>query len=409
MTGFVVAAALLTLAALGFVLWPLLRTRADSRQSRRQANLTVYRDQFAELERDLKLGTLDATRYESARSELERRLLDEVGEHKPVGEGVGRSRSARYAAVAIALALPVCAALLYLKLGQPEAMRPPKRAGFDPATITVQEFEALTRKLADKLARNPDDPTGWLMLGRAYKAMERYPDAVKALSEANKRDPDNAAVLVELAEAMALANGQNLAGEPTRLLDRALKLKPDDQKALTLAGTAAFARGDYHAAIGYWQRLRKLVPPQSELAQAVDKGIDEARMRAAGKPSRGAEQTSGVHAEAIRGEIRLAVALKSQVNPDDNVFVFVRAVEGPRVPLAVIKRQARDLPLRFQLDDSQAMAPELKLSGFSKVIVSARVSKSGSAAPQAGDLQGASGIVRPGTRGVVVTIDSVVP
>jgi cytochrome c-type biogenesis protein CcmH len=254
------------------------------------------------------------------------------------------------------------------------------------------------------MAANPDDPTGWLMLGRAYKALERFPDAAKALAEAEKRSPQDPDVLVEYAEALALAGNQNLEGEPRRLLERALKLSPDNAKALTLMGTAAFARQDYRAAIGYWERLQKQVPPDSELGQALARGIEQARSLAGGKTA----QAGAAHPEAIRGEVRMAPALKERAGADDTVFVFIRAADGPRMPLAVLTRKVRELPAKFQLDDSLAMASELKVSRFPRLIVAARVSKSGSAQPQAGDLQGASGVVKPGASGVVVTIDSVV-
>jgi cytochrome c-type biogenesis protein CcmH len=405
MTSFVLVAALLTLAALIFVLWPLLRGRGRAPLSLRQANLSIYRDQFAELERDLAQGVLDAGQYESARGELERRLLEEVGADS-AGREVPAPRRSWIAAAVIGVAIPVLAGLLYTRLGTPEALDPSRPAAVDPASITLEQFQAMTEKLAQRQAANPDDVQGWLMLGRAYKALDRSAEAVQALSEANRRQPGHAEILVELAEATALAQGRNLEGEPRKLLERALAIDPGNEKALTLAGTAAFARKDYRAAIGYWERLRNRVPADSELAQAVSRGIEEAR--ALGGIEAAPGRAAGPAPEAIRGEVRLAAALKQQAAPDDTVFVFVRAAEGPRMPLAVLTKKVKDLPTRFQLDDSQSMTPALKLSGFPKLIVSARVSKSGSATPQAGDLQGASGIVAPGAAGVVVTIDSVV-
>jgi cytochrome c-type biogenesis protein CcmH len=407
MTAFVLVAALLTLAALAFVLWPLLRARPRAPVSPRQANLSVYRDQFAELERDLKLGVLDASQYESAHSELERRVLEEVGEQPAQDRTSPVPASSRLAALAIGLAVPIVAGLLYWRLGTPDALSPPKPAALDPGAITAEQFEAMTQKLADRMAANPEDAGGWLMLGRAYKALGRFPEAVKALTEADRRKPGNADILVDLAEATALAQGQDLDGKPRKLLERALAIDPDNAKALTLAGTAAFARKDYRAAIAYWDRLRKQVPAESELGQALARGIEEARVLAGGKP-RAKPADAGAPPEAVRGEIRLAAALKQKAGPDDTVFVFARAAEGPRMPLAVLTKKVKDLPTRFQLDDSQSMTPAMKLSGFPKLIVSARVSRSGSATPQAGDLQGASGVVAPGASGVVVTIDSVV-
>ena len=307
--------------------------------------------------------------------------------------------------------MPLCAGLLYWHLGQPSGIGAPKHTAPDASNITQADFEAMTAKLAQRMAANPDDPVGWLMLGRAYKALERYPDAVQALQEANRRKPNQPEILVEYAEALALQHGRSLDGEPMRLLERALKIDPNHPKALTLAGAAAFEAKDYKRAIAYWERLLGQVPADSELAQALKTGLAQARQLAGVKPPPAAAASSAplAAAETIRGEVRLAAALAGRAGPQDTVFVVARAAEGPRMPLAVVRSQVKDLPLRFALDDSQAMAPQMKLSGFSKVIVTARISKSGNAMPQSGDLQGASAPVRPGASGVVITIDSVVP
>jgi cytochrome c-type biogenesis protein CcmH len=401
MTAFLIAAVLLVAAGLVFVLWPLLRPAAGARTSVRAANLSIYRDQFAELERDLRLGTLDATQYENARAELERRLLEEVAE-QPADAGAAR-QSGRKLAVLVAVLMPLTAGLLYWHLGQPQGIGAPKHAVPDAGEITQADFEAMTRQLAERMAANPDDPVGWLMLGRAYKALDRLPDAVKALQEADRRRPDEPEILVEYAEALALAGGRTFEGEPMRVLERALKIDPNHPKALTLAGTAAFEAKDYTRAIVYWERLQAQVPADSELGQALQAGLARARELAGAKPAPAAG------GETIRGEVRLAAGLTGRAGPEDTVFVVARAAEGPRMPLAVLRKQVKDLPLTFALDDSLAMAPQMKLSGFPEVIVTARISKSGNAAPQSGDLEGASAPVQPGASGVVITVDSVVP
>jgi cytochrome c-type biogenesis protein CcmH len=422
-TAFLIAAALLTLGGLVFVIWPLLRPARRARATAQATSVSLYRDQFAELERDLKLGTLDPAQYGSARAELERRLLDEMATQP--AEARATRRDGWRLALSLAVLMPVCAGLLYWHLGQPSGIGAAKRRVVDPANMTRADFEAMTTKLAMRMAAKPDDPVGWLMLGRAYKALERYPEAVQALVEAVRRQPDEPEILAEYAEALGLQRGGNLDGQPMRLLERALKIDPNHPKALTLAGAAAFASRDYQHAVTYWERLLAQVPPDSELAQALKTGVAQARQAAGMKapaavaakpapevratPGAGATAAAEAGAETIHGEVRLATALAARAAPEDTVFVVARAVDGPRMPLAVVRKQVKDLPLRFALDDSQAMAPQMKLSGFPKVIVTARISKSGNATPQSGDLQGASAQVAPGARGVVVTVDSVVP
>jgi cytochrome c-type biogenesis protein CcmH len=408
MIAFVTLAVLLVLAALLFVLWPLLRAPRAAATTQ-AANLDVYRDQFAELERDVRLGTIDAKQYDVAVAELQRRLLDEAGQDGQVRQA-GPARASRITAAAIALLIPVTAGLLYWHLGEPQALDPAQHAEADASSITQEQFEAMTEQLAARMAANPDDAEGWAMLGRAYKALGRYPDAAKALAEANQRRPGVPELLVEYAEALAQVHGK-LAGEPRRLLEQALKIAPNDPKALTLAGGAAFEAGDYRQAIRHWQTVAAGVPADSELGKALATGIERAQAMSGGKPAVAPSQPAAadVAAPVVRGEIRLAAALKERAAADDTVFIFARAAEGPRMPLAVLRKQVRDLPATFQLDDSMAMNPALKLSSVPRVVVTARVSRTGGATPQSGDLQGESQPVAPGARPVSITIDKVLP
>jgi cytochrome c-type biogenesis protein CcmH len=410
---FALLAAVLVAAALALVLRPLLRAQPGAQPTPGNANRSIYRDQLTELERDLSLGTLDRTQYEAARAELQRRVLEEAGAGSAPASRTGAT--ATRTALVIGVAMPVIAALLYWHLGQPQGIDASRQATQDTAPPTPEQFQAMTQQLAERMASNPDDPVGWLMLGRAYKALERYPEAVQALAEANRRRPGDAEILVEYAEALAQAAGGKFGTEPTRLLDQALAVAPDDPKALTLAGGAALQAGDYGTAVRHWERLATQVPPDSELGQALAAGLARARSLAQGGAappgaSSGAESKRGAASgPAVHGEVRLSAALKNRAAPDDTVFIFARAADGPRMPLAVIRRQVKDLPTDFQLDDSMAMNPELRLSAFARVVVAARVSRSGSATVQSGDLLGESAPVAPGTARVSVVIDKVTP
>jgi len=325
----------------------------------------------------------------------------------------------------VAFAVPVCATLLYLHLGNPQGLSAPKHAAVDASSISLEQFKSMTDKLAARMENNPNDSVGWMMLGRAYKSLERYADAIKALERAEKLDPRNPEILVEYAEAIALFRGGKLDGAPTGLLESALKIAPDNEKALTLAGTAAFGRHDYASAIRYWQRLVAKIPSDSELGRALSSGIAEAKARAAGKaPVAGAPQREPDTSEAplasapqrgpdatkaVSGVVHLSPAFVAKASPEQTVFIFARAAQGPRMPLAVLKKQVKDLPVAFKLDDSMAMTPGLELSSFPQVIIGARISKSGTAMPAPGDLVGASKPIEPGASGVVVVIDGQVP
>jgi cytochrome c-type biogenesis protein CcmH len=234
--------------------------------------------------------------------------------------------------------------------------------------------------------------------------MERFGEANGAYKKAVELRPQDADLLADYAESLALAAGRALVGEPTRLLDRALKLEPRNTKVLTLSGSAAFERKDYKAAIGYWETVLKQPGVGGELAQALQKGIAESRAHLTGKPVAAAPAGK----ERVTGVVNLDDSLKSKVRPDDTLFVFARAATGPRMPLAIVKIKVADLPYKFSFDDSMAMMPEMKLSQFADIVIGARVSKSGGATPQAGDLEGNSDKVKPGRTGVRVTIDRAV-
>jgi cytochrome c-type biogenesis protein CcmH len=392
---FAIVAVLLVLVALVIILRPLLRAPRGQGIARDKSNLQIHRDQFAELERDLASGALNAASYEQAKTELERRVLEE---DVPPAEVVSPPKPGKATPIAIAVLLPVAAALLYLYLGNLQGIVPPAP---DPSSVTASQFEAMTAKLAARMKTNPKDAEGWKMLGRAYRAMERYGEANAAYRKSFEINPNDVDLLGDFAESLALGAGRSMAGEPTQLLDRALKLDPNNTKILALSGSAAFERKDYKAAVRYWETILKLPGVDAELGQALQKGIAESKSRMSGKPA--AVVAAGK--EKVSGEVSLAAAVQAGAAPDDTVFVFARATSGPRMPLAITKIRVRDLPYRFAFDDTSAMMPDMKISAFPEIVIGARVSKSGSATPAPGDLEGASGPVKPGQSGIQVSID----
>jgi cytochrome c-type biogenesis protein CcmH len=288
MTGFLIAAALLVVFTLLFLLTPLLRRRAPGTEASRAAiNAGIYRDQIAELERDLKGGSLSQADYEESRTELSRRLLEDAGAQE---SAAAKAQPARKSAVLIGLTLPIAAALTYFVLGNVPALAP--QSAQHPK-VTAQQIEDMVAKLAARMEQNPDDPKGWIMLGRSYKAMGRYEEATRAFARAEKVVSADPHLLSEYAEALALSTGGSLRGKPSELLARALKLDPDFPDALVLAGTAAYEREDYAAAAAHWERLLRQLPPDSEDAKSLSESIKKARTlaqkqgrkkAAAGKP-----------------------------------------------------------------------------------------------------------------------------
>jgi cytochrome c-type biogenesis protein CcmH len=398
MTLFWLVGAVAAAAVIAWVLRPLLTRKMAAPPSRAAANVAIYRDQLRELDADLAAGTLAREDYERARAELEARALRDAGQ--PAAPAV--RPSGRGFAWALAGAVPLAAVALYVLVGNPGAIDRDAQLHASRAQV-----EAMVERLAARLRENPDDVNGWKLLGRSYGVMGRYGEAADAYAKAAVRAPRDAQLLADLADVLAMARGQSLQGEPEQLALRALEIEPGNLKALALAGSAAFERKDYAAAAKQWERMLAYVEPNSEDARAIQQNVAEARSLAGEKPST-PKPTSPTPSlsSGLRGTVSLSPKLKDKASPEDTVFVFARAAEGPPMPLAVARVRVRDLPYRFALDDSMAMSPALKLSAFPQVVVTARVSKSGAATAQPGDLQGASAPVANDAAAVSVVIDA---
>jgi cytochrome c-type biogenesis protein CcmH len=406
---FVLLALLLSLLTTLAVVLPLLRCPAESMLIRGgDANLQILRDQLAELDADLKNGVLSPEQYESARTELERRVLEEsqTGGTDPL-----HPRPARHwlAAVVTTVSLPVVAIALYWQLGSTEGLDVDAYVKQQAGEITPEKVAEMTARLEQHLERNPDDAEGWAMLGRANKALQNYEASARAWARAVALQPGDANVLTDYAEALGLAAQGDLSGEPADMLARALRVNPNQTKALALSGSAAFATEDYKAAIEHWQKLLALSAEDPELAAALRTGIAEAQSRL--------KQGAGVDSAALKapapvvleGTVSLSTQLSQAVAPDDTVFLFARVAQGAGMPLAAQRVKVSDLPYRFRLDDSMAVMPGRKLSDADQFVVGARVSKSGVATRSSGDLEGYSSTVESGASGIRIVIDQRVP
>jgi cytochrome c-type biogenesis protein CcmH len=378
--------------ALLLVLRPLLARRERGSVSRRAANIAIHRDQLRELDADLGAGKIAPADHERARSELESRMLEDAD----AAQHAAPRRGGRGVAVLVGLAVPACALAIYVLIGSPNAVD--SRA--DAHALSAGQIEDMVGRLAARLRENPEDADGWKMLGRSYAVLGRFPEAVDAYSKAAARAPRDAQLLADFADALAMARGQSLQGEPEQLIRRALEIDPQNLKALALAGTVAFDRKDFTAAADTWQRMLPLVPPDSEDARSVRGNVEEARKLAGAGPV--------AKHPGLRGTVRISPKFKEKFAPGDTVFIYARAAEGPAMPLAVLRRSARELPVDFALDDSLAMAPGMAISAHPRVVISARVSRSGNAKPEPGDLQGASKPVANDASSVDVLIDTLV-
>lgn len=306
--------------------------------------------------------------------------------------------------------------------GVPSAAVANAQAASAARAAGMAQIASMVDGLAERLKTRPDDAEGWFMLARSYTLLGRYPESLPAYAKAAELNPGNAALVADWADATAAARNSITHPDAVALVQRALAIDPQQPKALAIAGTMDFERGDYAGAIRHWQALAERLPPGSELRRQVEGGIADARSRAGGAapmpagtasaaPGASAAASLALPGKAVSGSVSVAPELAAGIEPGATLFVFARSASGPRMPLAVRRVPATQLASgawSFSLDDTMAMTPQMTISKAERIVVGARISRSGNATPQPGDLQGESEPVAPGASGIAVRIDRVV-
>lgn len=356
-------------------------------------------------------GRLAEAAYHDQRRQLTEKMI-ELARTEPVAKG---RRTGLFALGSLAAAgLALGAGLLIWPVLRPAGGDVPQSASVAASAahpLSADQLERTVAKMRERVKQDPKDATAWAMLAHSYGMLGRHTEASASYTQLIELVPTDPQVLVDAADSLALTRGRQLQGEPMQLIQRALTIDPKNLKALSLAGTDALERGDPAQAIAYWQRARAQVA-DAALALELDSRIAEARALQARPVSIAAAASARAVAPNptafVSGRIVLAKSLKAQISPDDALFVFARPVDGTRMPVALMRRRANELPIEFRLDDSMAMVPQARLSGQPRVIVGARISKRGDASPQAGDLQGFSAPVAVGTQGLRVEISETV-
>lgn len=330
--------------------------------------------------------------------------------------------SKRLTVTVLVLSVLILAFVLYRQVGVPGVLQQVA------SPLTNESSHATSREqisdraaaLADRLKNKPDDEEGWRMLARSYITLGRYAEAAEAYSQLVRLTPENAGLLADYADAMAMSKNKSLLGEPQKLIAQALALDPKNIKALALSASASYQAHDYDAAVRQWKKILVLVPPDSEVARSTMSSIGEAQnlKEQLSKAESHKSDVNSASSQAVMGQVgsdsgnikvsgrvQLDPGLRSKVVETDTVFIFVRAVEGRSSPLSVLRKQVKDLPTNFELGDRVGVEPYAKMSAYPSVIVGARVSRSGNATPGAGDLEGQSEPVRPGTKNIVILIN----
>ncbi|MDM0106864.1 c-type cytochrome biogenesis protein CcmI [Variovorax sp. J22R24] len=406
MTALWLAAVALLVLALLFVVPPLLGPSAARPLARADAVRRLHADQLARIEKDFESHALSAQDRAQAIDELQRQVLDEALQSTPRAGLACRPWMGWGVAGILSVALPAAALLLYLQVGNPMAaasqMLAAERSGSHEGE--GGEVETVVGRLAARLRTQPGDVEGWIVLARSYEYLQRYDDAVVAYQKAMALAPNQPQLLADYADALASARDGDLGGPVQAAIDAALAIDADHPKALALAGMAAFKRGDLPQARQRWEHVLALLPPGSEAAQKI--GANLAELDAA-KQSAAPRAFDPVR-KRVGGTVSIATSLREKTSPQDTVFVLARSAATGRMPVAILRLQVKDLPAKFVLDDSLAMSPDSPISRFDVVTIEVRVTRSGQAAPQPGDLSGSVADVALGHEAVVLEADQVI-
>lgn len=439
MTSFWIISGIFIVTALLFIIPTLLRNR-DSQEEGVEldaVNVSVYRDQLIELEIDLQNDILTQEQYNKSKQELQQRMLQDIPEKEEMAIKKTKKIYNIAMSTVITLTLPLAAVSLYMMLGDTRGLLPQAQlanatqmqsAGDSPAGH--DNFSSVVENLIARLSDNPDDIEGWVMLGRTYAIMGRYDEASNTYQKLTELVPNNAQILSDYADVLAMKNQGSLVGRPAELINEALQNDPEYPKALALAGTAEFEQARFEQAAVHWEKLLTVIPDDSELAKSVNTSIAEARTLASGESVYPAQQATAyqepeqvVEPEVVEvasasesatgslsGQVLISGTMASKASPDDTVFIYARARTGSRQPLGILQMKVSDLPAAFTLADGMSMRPAVKLSSFpDEVIIEARITKSGQAMPSSGDLQGFSEPVMVGSNNISIVIDQQIP
>ncbi|MBU3618087.1 c-type cytochrome biogenesis protein CcmI [Polynucleobacter sp. JS-Fieb-80-E5] len=394
MTSFLIPAFLLLVLVLVLLLHPFIFPAKSSSTSRRQMNATIYREELDKLELEYKAGAITSTDYEIAHAEMRQRLFQDTIEEDD-REVAGSSKKT---AIGLCIFIALLSSALYFSLG--DVVRVAQNNSEKP--VTQEGVEKMVAEFAIKMEKDPGNLKGWAMLARSYRILGRDEDAAKAYARAGSFIDSDPQLLADYADILASNANGSFVGKPSQLINQALKLDPNNMMALWLSGTASYNAKNYKAALQSWEKLAQQLPPNTDEARAIQESIAEARSKGGLNSSAPIASTGN----GISGKIELSADLKSKIKPGDIVMVIARK-PGERMPVAVLKVPATNFPMSFTLNDSLAMNPSAPLSQLSEASIEVRISKTGMAKPEAGDLISSVQTIKVGTTNVRLLVDQV--
>jgi cytochrome c-type biogenesis protein CcmH len=392
MISFLIPAFLLLVLVLVLLLRPFIFPPKVEATSRRQMNATIYREELEKLEAERVAGSINSADYEIAHAEMRQRLFQDTNEE----DDRSVMGSSKITVIGLCLFITALSAGFYFTLG--EATRIAQTKTQQP--MTQEGVEKMVTQFAAKMEQDPTNLQGWVMLARSYRILGRNEDAAKAYERAGNFIDSDPQLLADYADVLASNANGSFAGKPLQLINQALKLDPNNLMALWLSGTASYAAGNYKAAVQTWEKLAQQIPPGTEDARSIEASIADARAKG------GLSSKASVSMKGISGKIEISADLKSKVKSGDIVMVIARK-PGERMPVAVLRTALSDFPMNFSLTDALAMNPSTPLSQLSEASVEVRISKTGMAEPEAGDLISTTQTVKVGANNIRLVIDQV--
>jgi cytochrome c-type biogenesis protein CcmH len=396
MTSFFIPALLLLILVLVLLLRPLFFPAKESATSRRQMNAAIYREELDKLELDRLAGTVDAESYEQAHAEMRQRLFQDTDE----ADDLAVLGSPKKTIIGVCIFVALLSAGFYFHLG--DAPRVLAQNAEKP--MTQESVEKMVAEFAAKMEKEPDNLKGWAMLARSYRILGRNTEAATAYARAGSFVDSDPQLLADYADVLAANAGGNFTGKPQQFINKALALDPNNLLALWLAGTAAFNVQNYKAAVQSWEKLAKQLPADTDEARAIAASIAEARSKG-GLPLATAPAISN---QGVSGQVSISPELQAKVKAGDVLMVIARK-PGERMPVAVLKTAVTAFPISFTLNDSLAMSPNALISQLPEVSVEVRISKTGMAMPESGDLISAPQNMKVGTTNARLIINQVRP
>lgn len=396
MTSFLIPAALLLILVLVLLLRPLFFPAKESATSRRQMNAAIYREELDKLEADRLAGRVDDVNYDQTHAEMRQRLFQDTDE----ADDLAVLGSPKKTIIGICLFVVLLSAGIYFYLG--EASRISDKSA--EQTMTQESVEKMVSEFAAKMEKDPDNLKGWAMLARSYRILGRNTDAANAYARAGSFVDGDPQLLADYADVLAANANGNFEGKPQQLINKALILDPNNLLALWLSGTAAFNAQNYKVAVQNWEKLAKQLPPDTDEARAIAGSIAEARSKG-GLPS---ASVPVVNSQGVSGQVGISSELQSKVQAGDTLMVIARK-PGERMPVAVLRTAVTAFPMSFVLNDALAMSPNSLISQLPEVSVEVRISKTGMAMPESGDLISAPQTIKVGTNNIRLMINQVRP